>query len=113
MGDIRVRADTFGYLQRSFPADASRVDQDEARMVGREAVKAAVSGEYASGSVIIERLSDKPYRAGTAITELKNVAKHTKDMPDHFLEDEQGVTQDFIEYASPLVGEIIPMADLS
>lgn len=113
LGDVRVRADTFGYLQRSFPADASKIDQEEARMVGREAVKAALSGEYASGSVIIERLSDAPYKSRTAITELKNVAKHTKDMPEKFLQDNQGVTQYFIDYASPLVGEIVPMADLS
>jgi 6-phosphofructokinase 1 len=35
----RVRADTFGYLQRSFVGCQSQVDVDEARQCGREAVK--------------------------------------------------------------------------
>ena len=34
----RVRADTFGYLQRSFLADVSEVDADEAERVGQHAV---------------------------------------------------------------------------
>ena len=36
---LRVRADTFGYLQRSFPGFVSRTDATEARMVGVVAVK--------------------------------------------------------------------------
>ena len=34
-GKLRVRADTFGYLQRSFPGVYSEVDRLEAREVGR------------------------------------------------------------------------------
>ena len=36
---LRVRADTFGYLQRSFPGFVSETDAAEARMVGRKAVE--------------------------------------------------------------------------
>jgi len=35
---VRVRADTFGYLQRSFPTIISTVDAKEAREVGEVAV---------------------------------------------------------------------------
>jgi len=35
----RVRADTFGYIQRSFPGCVSEVDAREARMVGTHAVR--------------------------------------------------------------------------
>ncbi len=46
----RVRADTLGYLQRSFPGVVSAVDAREARAVGRRAVQEAMrTGE--SGSI--------------------------------------------------------------
>ena len=51
----RVRADTFGYLQRSFPGIASEVDAKEARMVGMLAVKEALKGKEPSGSIAIRR----------------------------------------------------------
>jgi 6-phosphofructokinase len=38
LGIKRVRADTFGYLQRSFPGVVSDVDAREAREVGEKAV---------------------------------------------------------------------------
>ena len=49
----RVRADTFGYLQRSFAGSVSATDQIEAREAGTKAVIYGVSGQYKSGSVII------------------------------------------------------------
>ena len=42
---LRVRADTFGYLQRSFAGVTSSVDATEAREVGRTAVRHATAGE--------------------------------------------------------------------
>ena len=110
---IRVRADTFGYLQRSFPADASPVDQAEAREVGRAAVAAAVGGEHASGSVALRRVEGGDYRCETFITPLSTVAKHTKDMPEEFLAGHQGVSEAFRAYALPLTGGITPMTDLA
>jgi 6-phosphofructokinase 1 len=53
---LRVRADTFGYLQRSFPGLASEVDAHEAREVGRVAARAAIAAEVASGSIAIRRI---------------------------------------------------------
>src|SRR6185436_13821963 len=49
----RVRADTFGYLQRCWP-DPSPVDRKEAREAARFAVKQAAGGER-SGSIAITR----------------------------------------------------------
>ena len=102
----RVRADTFGYLQRSFPGFQSSVDAQEARRCGREAVLYAM--EHDSGSVAIKRTgSGKNYGIELFRTELKNVAEKTKSMPDEFLNaDGNGVTDKFIEYAMPLVGQL-------
>ncbi len=102
----RVRADTFGYLQRSYPGIQSAVDVDEARRCGREAVKLAM--EQDNGSVAIRRTGNgKDYAVELFRTELKNVAEKTKSMPDEFINTEgNGITDAFIEYALPLAGEL-------
>ncbi len=110
--ELRVRADTYGYLQRSFPADVSSVDAAEAREVGRAAVRAAIGDEHASGSIALRRLEGEEYASETFVTPLDTVAKHTKDMPEEFLAGDQGVTPAFRDYAMPLTGGIRPMADL-
>jgi len=102
----RVRADTFGYLQRSFPGLQSGVDANEARRCGQEAVKLAM--EHDNGSVAIRRLGNGPHYAVELFrTELSSVAEKTKSMPDEFINAEgNGVTDAFIEYAMPLVGDL-------
>jgi 6-phosphofructokinase 1 len=102
----RVRADTFGYLQRSFPGFQSPVDADEARRCGREAVKYAMAQD--NGSVAMKRTGNgKNYSIELFRTELKNVAEKTKSMPDEFINaDGNGVTDRFVEYAMPLVGQL-------
>ena len=106
LGVKRVRADTFGYLQRSFPGIQSPVDVLEARWCGRYAVRYAMKED--SGSVAIERIENVPnYKSGFFRTELSNVAEKTKSMPDEFINAEgNGVTDAFIEYAMPLIGEL-------
>jgi 6-phosphofructokinase 1 len=61
---LRVRADTFGYLQRSFPGLASEVDAREAREVGRVAARAAIAAKEASGSIAIRRIGPQAARSG-------------------------------------------------
>jgi 6-phosphofructokinase len=102
----RVRADTFGYLQRSFPGFQSSVDAQEARRCGREAVLYAMQQD--NGSVAIKRTgSGKDYGIELFRTELKNVAEKTKSMPEEFINAEgNGVTDTFVEYAMPLVGQL-------
>lgn len=103
---LRVRADTFGYLQRSFPGIQSSVDVDEARRCGREAVKLAM--EHDNGSVAIKRLGNGPnYGIELFRTELQSLIGGTKKMPDEFINtDGNGITDTFVEYAIPLVGEL-------
>ncbi len=100
----RVRADTFGYLQRSFPGIQSPVDVDEARRCGREAVRYAM--ERDNGSVAMRRTGNgKDYAVELFRTELKNVAEKTKPMPAEFINAEgNGVTDAFVQYAMPLAG---------
>lgn len=102
----RVRSDTFGYLQRSFLGCVSEVDQQEAREVGERAAQFAIWNDV-DGSVSIRRTGD--YSVDYVLTELKNVAKETKSMPDNFInKDGNYVTPDFIHYARPLIGKNMP-----
>jgi 6-phosphofructokinase 1 len=100
----RVRADTFGYIQRSFAGLQSKVDVREARLCGRQAIKYAV--KETSGSVAIKRLAGgRDYKVELFRTDLANVAEKTKSMPDEFINaNGNGVTDAFIKYAMPLTG---------
>jgi len=102
----RVRADTFGYLQRSFAGIQSSVDVSEARRCGREAVKLAM--KHDSGSVAMRRTGNgADYGVKLFRTELSSVAEKTKSMPDEFINAEgNGVTGAFVEYAMPLIGKL-------
>ncbi len=104
LGIGRVRADTFGYLQRSFAGMQSEVDANEARWCGRHAVQYAM--EEVSGSVAIKRVSNgQDYKIELFRTELSNVAERTKSLPDEYINAEgNGVTDEFIKYAMPLTG---------
>lgn len=107
----RVRADTFGYLQRSFLADVSSVDAEEAERVGQHAVVA--SKEMQSGSVVLKRQFSENYFCDVDVVDLHKVAKYTKDMPEEFIEqDKPYVTNEFFEYAMPLTGGIEPKTQI-
>ncbi len=105
-GAKRVRADTFGYLQRSFAGLQSKTDVDEARRCGRQAVLYSMQED--NGSVAMKRLGNgDDYAVELFRTNLRDVAEHTKSVPDEFINKKgNGMTKAFIEYAKPLVGEL-------
>jgi len=100
----RVRADTLGYLQRSFLGCVSEVDQLEARSVGEKAAQFAV-WHGKSGSVAMKRVGD--YAIEYFLTPLETVARLATHMPDKYINKEgNNVTDAFIKYARPLVGDL-------
>lgn len=102
----RVRADTLGYLQRSFLGCVSDVDQSEAREVGEKAAQFAV-WHNVDGSITIHRIGN--YAVEYRLTRLDEIAAKTKLMPDEFINAEHnGVTPAFFTYARPLVGSGLP-----
>jgi ATP-dependent phosphofructokinase / diphosphate-dependent phosphofructokinase len=106
LGLPRVRADTFGYLQRSFVGCVSDVDQREAREVGEKAVQFAMWGEI-DGSVAIERTGY--YSVDYKLVALDSVAGKTRTMPDEFIADSgTDVTDAFRLYLRPLLGKSMP-----
>ena len=108
-GISRVRADTFGYLQRSFPGVASKTDQKEARAAGAAAVKAALAGKLAKGTIAIVRAKGKAYKVTFEAQPIANAAKYTRSVPDEFIAaNGHDVTKAFLDYARPIVGPLPP-----
>ena len=98
----RVRADTFGYLQRSFRACASDIDRLEAEEVGEAAASFGIEHGL-SGSVTIRRVGN--YSVEYRLAELKDIAAKTKVMPDEFINAAGNhITPAFRDYLRPLLG---------
>jgi len=106
----RLRADTYGYLQRSFPSCTSEVDAWEARLVGQMAVIYSLDADQ-DGSVALVRLPSTTYSVGTRLVALQEVAPErapfTKAVPDDYINEAgNNVLNSFRDYAGPLVGEL-------
>lgn len=102
----RVRADTLGYLQRSFMGCVSDVDQNEAREIGEKAAQFAIWGEK-DGSIVIERIGN--YSVDFRLVPLEQVAGKTRVMPDEFIHAAGNhVTPAFKVYLRPLLGSGFP-----
>ncbi len=102
LGIKRVRADTFGYPQRSFFGCVSDIDAQEAREVGERAVQLAM-WQNLSGSMTITRTGN--YSVDYQLVDIEQVAAKTRVMPDEFLNAEGNhVTDAFRFYLRPLLG---------
>lgn len=98
----RVRADTFGYLQRCFFGCVSDVDQHEAREVGEKSAQFAIWHNL-DGSITIHRTGE--YSVDYRLTPLPEVAGKTRHMPDNFINEAgNNVTDAFRYYVRPLLG---------
>ena len=104
----RVRADTFGYLQRSFAGVVSEVDAREAREVGRMAVRYAGTGNgptaASPSSASRARRTRCTYAAGAAEQGGQGDPPHARRV--HQSPAGNDVTQAFLDYARPLVGPL-------
>ena len=108
-GVKRVRADTFGYLQRSFPGIASETDREEAFRAGACAVVAALEGPLTKGTIGIQRCPTKKYAVEYVAMPVTNAAKYTRSVPKEYIaKNGHDVTPAFVEYAKPLVGNLPP-----
>lgn len=99
----KTRAVEFSTLQRSASHIASRVDINEAFMVGGAAVKAADEGD--SGMmVVIDRVSDDPYQSASGVYDVHKIANGEKTVPREWInKDGDYVTEEFIDYVRPLI----------
>jgi 6-phosphofructokinase 1 len=97
-----------GVLQRGTSAYASVVDIDEAYEVGQKAVEIAI-GEGSGWMATILREPGPRYAARYDRVSLADVADRTRTLPASWLtEDGLDVTDDFVRYARPLIGDEWP-----
>ncbi|MBN1937720.1 MAG: 6-phosphofructokinase [Anaerolineae bacterium] len=105
---LKVRLDKPNYLQRSFSAAISAVDADEAYRVGRAAVKAAVEGQ-SDVMITLVRRPGEAYFCDTGTAPLAEIANAEKLLPGEYITPAgDDVTQAFVDYARPLIGEPLP-----
>ncbi len=109
-----IRSDKPGYLQRSFGELISPVDREEAYLVGKAAVQAALAGET-DKMITLVRKSGPAYAVTTGLAPLEQVANVGRMLPREFINERgNGVTEAFLEYARPLIGgPLIPYARLA
>ncbi len=102
---IKARSEKPGLSGRTSIALQSRVDREEAILVGREAVKAAVAG-HTGVMVGINRILGKDYKIATTLIPIEQVMLHERVIPDEYI-NERGndVTKEFIDWCKPLIGE--------
>ena len=99
----KTRAVELSTLQRSASHMASRVDINEAFMVGGAAVKAADEGDTGK-MVVIDRVSDDPYMSAAGIYDVHKIANNEKLVPRNWVNrDGSYVTPEFINYVEPLI----------
>lgn len=105
---VRVRFDKPGTIQRMATAYVSRTDREEAELVGRQAVKLAA--DSVSGVMVsLERAPGRGYDITTGTAPLGVVANQQKRLPDVFItENGSGLTDAFVDYATPLIGDPLP-----
>lgn len=105
---LKARFNKPGTAQRVAAHCASEVDRQEAFETGRAAVRLAVAGR--SGVMVtLVRESDEPYRCTTGVAPLHAVANAERRMPDEFIAPAgNDVTEAFLRYARPLIGEPLP-----
>ena len=103
---VRARYEKPGTIQRSLVWAASESDVREAEMVGRAAVTAAREG-LRDVIVTIEREDGPAYKCRTGFAPLDQVGGKVRLMPDEYLAPQDNfVTDAFLQYLSPLVGDI-------
>lgn len=92
---------------------ASKVDLEEAYACGVKAIQLAEEG--ASGVMVsINRISSSPYQVELKTISLNEVAVHIKPMDDKYINALGNfVTNEYIEYIKPLVGELPRYSELN
>ncbi len=100
----KVRGIELSLLQRCGAHLASQTDIDEAFLAGKVAVEAAVGGETGKMVAFEREIVDGKYHCATKLLPLSAVANFEKKIPVEWITPEKNqVTDDFIEYALPLI----------
>lgn len=105
----KIRAIEFSLMQRCAAHVASNNDIEESFLSGQTAVKEAVAGKT-DFMVGFKCSREGGYKCEPALIPLDDVANAEKKIPEEWITaDGVGVTQDFIDYALPLIQGETPL----
>ncbi len=90
--------------QRCSSHIASLTDINEAKQCGMYAVKSIIKG-HTGKMISIKRISSSPYKIKYELVELNKIANEIKFFPTEWIIDECDISNDFIEYALPLINK--------
>ena len=102
----KCRSVELSVLQRCASHLASKTDIEESLLIGREAVKAAVSGKSGRMMAFVRKNADgsAPYEIGVTDVDVSASANRVKIVPNEFITpDGKGVTRQCIDYLMPLI----------
>lgn len=104
--DVRGEFQVVESLQMAGADRVSLVDRAEAYQAGVEAMKLAAAGR--SGLMVaFRRAAGEEYRCEYVAVPLLKVNEGKQKMPDEFIDDDNSfVTEAFLQYLRPLVGEL-------
>lgn len=106
----KVRSVELNLMQRCASHVASATDIQEARTMGREAVRYALEG--GSGEMAcLRRVSNAPYASEVFFIPVDQVLNRVKQVPDEWINEEgNDITQEMMDYLIPLIQGEIPCA---
>jgi 6-phosphofructokinase 1 len=105
---VRARFEKPGTIQRSLVTCTSKVDAQEAFLVGQMAVRYALGG-HTDLMVTLVREPGKQYRCSTGLVPLEAVAGQERLLPEAYLDSASSLpTPEFLKYARPLAGGALP-----
>jgi len=109
---IKARSEKPGIAGRASVKWASEIDIQEAIMQGAYAVKAAANGESGIMSAL-KRTNSNPYKCEIISVPIHSVGGKTREVPESMINKEgNNVTEEFIKYVRPLLGEMPKYIDL-
>lgn len=105
---IKARSEKPGLCGRTSMLLQSKVDREEAVLVGREAVKAAVAG-HTGVMVGIRRKDGEEYGIETPLIPIEEVMLNERVMPEGYI-NERGndITESFARWCKPLIDGDLP-----
>lgn len=108
---LRVRSERPSLLGRCSSAYVCEVDKRSAELCGRDAVRAALSGQ--TRKMVALRREPGNCISYTTLVPLRDVAGKERPLPAEFLSERgNDVTAAFLKYAQPLIGEVRPFPRL-
>lgn len=104
----KVRTEKAGMFSRTSISCQSELDRDEAVAVGAKAVEEALKGT--SGKMVgIKRISTEPYEVELELIDVEKVMLFEKPFPKEYINEAgNGVTEEFVDWCRPLIGEPLP-----